>query len=50
MSTILERMLENCHKAGYTPTENIEKIARAKNMMFGDKYDVWRSRMAALPV
>ena len=30
MPTILEMMLENCKKAGYYPTENIEKIARAK--------------------
>ena len=34
MPTILEMMLENCKKAGYYPTQNIEKIARAKNMMF----------------
>ena len=31
MATILEMMLENCKNAGYYPTENIEKIARAKN-------------------
>ena len=36
MSSILEKMLANCKEAGYEPTENIEKIARAKNMMFGD--------------
>ena len=36
MATILEKMLENCKKAGYYPTQNIEKIAKAKNMMFGD--------------
>ena len=29
-------MLENCKNNGFQPTENIEKIARAKNMMFGD--------------
>ena len=29
MSAILDMMLENCKKAGYYPTENIEKIARA---------------------
>ena len=32
MATILEKMLENCKKAGYYPTQNIEKIAKAKNM------------------
>ena len=37
MSSILEKMLENCRQAGYEPTENIEKIARAKNMMFGEE-------------
>ena len=40
MATILEMMLENCKNACYYPTENIEKIARAKNMMFGD--NEWR--------
>ena len=35
MATILEMMLENCKKAGYYPTDN-EKIAKAKNMMFGE--------------
>ncbi len=34
--TILEKMLENCAKAGYTTTKNVEKIAKAKTMMFGD--------------
>ena len=33
---ILEKMLENCAKAGYTTTKNVEKIAKAKTMMFGD--------------
>ena len=27
--TILEKMLENCKKAGYCTTENVEKVARA---------------------
>ncbi len=36
MPTILEMMLENCKNAGYYPTPNIEKIAKAKNMMFGE--------------
>ena len=36
MATILEMMLENCKNAGYYPTENIQKIANAKNMMFGE--------------
>ena len=35
MTTILEKMRENCKKAGYYPTENIEKIVKAKTMMFG---------------
>ena len=34
MTDILEKMKEKCSKAGYYPTANIEKIARAKNMMF----------------
>lgn len=34
--TILEKMMENCRSAGFEATENIEKIARAKNMMFGE--------------
>ncbi len=34
--TILEKMKEKCSAAGYVPTANIEKIARAKTMMFGD--------------
>ena len=33
---ILEEMLKTCEKEGFTPTENIEKIARAKKMMFGE--------------
>ena len=36
MASILEMMLENCSKEGYEPTKNIEKIAKAKTMMFGD--------------
>ena len=40
MATILEMMLENCKKAGYYPTQNIQKIANAKNMMFGESE--WR--------
>ena len=36
MTTILEKMLDNCKKAGYYPIEYIEKIARSKNMIFGD--------------
>ncbi len=35
--TILDKMLENCKNNGFQPTENIEKIARAKNMMFGEQ-------------
>lgn len=34
---ILEKMINNCKQAGFEATENLEKIARAKNMMFGDK-------------
>ena len=37
MASILEKMLENCSNEGYEPTKNIEKIARAKTMMFGDE-------------
>ena len=37
MATILEKMLANCKEQGYEPTEHIEKIARAKTMMFGDE-------------
>lgn len=33
---ILEKMLLQCEDAGYHPTKNIEKVARAKNIMFGD--------------
>ncbi|MDR1693717.1 MAG: hypothetical protein LBR70_00795 [Lactobacillaceae bacterium] len=32
---ILEKMLLECAKVGYYPTKNVEKIARAKNLMFG---------------
>lgn len=38
--TILEKMLEKCKNKGLEPTENIEKIARAKNIMFGE--DAWQ--------
>ena len=34
--TILEKMLENCKKAGYCTTENVEKVARAKTRMIGE--------------
>ena len=34
--TILEKMLENCEKAGYATTKNVQKIANAKQMMFGE--------------
>ena len=34
--TILDEMLKQCSEAGYVPTKNIEKIAKAKNMMFGE--------------
>jgi len=37
MSSILEKMLENCASEGYEPTKNVEKIAKAKTMMFGDE-------------
>lgn len=33
---ILEKMLKQCAEAGYHPTQNVEKIARAKNMLFGE--------------
>lgn len=35
--TILDKMLENCAQAGYTTTKNVEKIAKAKKMMFGEE-------------
>lgn len=35
--SILEKMLENCEKAGYTTTNNVQKIANAKKMMFGEE-------------
>ena len=35
MVDILDEMKKKCVAAGYYPTANIEKIARAKNMMFG---------------
>ncbi|MBE6451944.1 MAG: hypothetical protein E7012_00445 [Alphaproteobacteria bacterium] len=34
--SILEKMLENCEKAGYATTKNVQKIANAKQMMFGE--------------
>lgn len=34
--TILDKMMEKCNEAGYVPTKNIEKIAKAKTMMFGE--------------
>lgn len=33
----LERMLKKCQEAGLKTTKNIEKIARAKKMMFSDE-------------
>ena len=33
---ILELMREQCAREGFAETKNIEKIARAKNMMFGE--------------
>lgn len=36
MNSILEKMLNNCNAYGYAVTENAEKIAKAKNMMFGE--------------
>lgn len=38
--TILEKMLDNCKSCGLQPTENIEKVARAKIRMFGE--DSWQ--------
>ena len=34
---ILEKMKTQCKDAGYFATKNIEKIARAKAMMFGEE-------------
>ena len=34
--TILEKMLGNCESYGLKPTENIEKVAKAKSRMFGE--------------
>lgn len=34
--TTLEKMLKVCDKAGFQPTENVEKIARAKVIMFNE--------------
>ena len=36
MTDILENMMQKCKAAGYTPTENIEKVARAKTKMFDE--------------
>ncbi len=36
-SQILEEMIKKCVAAGYITTKNVEKIARAKAMMFGSK-------------
>jgi len=36
MNSILEKMQETCTKNNLYPTANIEKIARAKMMMFGE--------------
>lgn len=36
MTTILDKMLDKCCKEGYIPTKNAEKIAKAKNVMFGE--------------
>lgn len=33
--SILENMLKRCACEGYTTTKNVEKVAKAKNMMFG---------------
>ena len=38
--TILEKMLGNCESYGLKPTENIEKVAKAKSRMFGE--EAWR--------
>lgn len=35
--TILEKMLGNCESYGLKPTENIEKMAKAKSRMFGEE-------------
>lgn len=37
METILDKMMQKCNEEGFFPTKNIEKIARAKKMMFGDE-------------
>lgn len=37
MEKILEKMMYNCTSHGFEPTENVEKIARAKKMMFGEE-------------
>ena len=34
--TILDKMIENCEKAGYATTKNVQKIANAKQMMCGE--------------
>ena len=35
--TILENMMKVCEEEGFQPTANVEKIARAKTMMFGEE-------------
>ncbi|MFV0625961.1 MAG: hypothetical protein ACK5N8_01245 [Alphaproteobacteria bacterium] len=34
MEEILEKMLKQCSEAGLFPTKNINKVARAKSIMF----------------
>lgn len=40
MEEILEKMIKQCEKEGYFPTKNINKVARAKSIMF--KEDEWK--------
>ncbi len=35
--TILENMMQKCNEYNLEPTKNIEKIANAKKMMFGEE-------------
>lgn len=37
VENILTKMMESCNKEGFFPTKNIEKIAKAKNFMFGEE-------------
>ena len=39
MATILEKMLDNCKKAGYYPTQNIEKIANGLNITISELFE-----------